>query len=76
MTKVCDECIRLWSEYSTVTAEHVRLHDQLRRAVFLHDSLLVAQLTSRCGAAAEVQARMQGAAMAHEETHRSRAASA
>ena len=76
MVKGCQECIRLWGEYSAATAEHIKLEDQLRRATLLHDSQLVAQLTPRCEAAAEVRMTTRQSVLAHEEAHGSSAASA
>jgi hypothetical protein len=60
----CEECRRLWSEYSTNTKYHIGLNSKLRLAVLEHDRERIEMLTSQVGRAG--QARIAAGAAYHQ----------
>ena len=73
MIRDCQECVRLWTEYSTATAAHVKLAAALRFA--LQDKLpVIESLKLELEALNEIRTAMRDAIWRHRGTHSGSAA--
>lgn len=63
----CDECQRLWREYSAATNEHIKLESKLKLAALSRDDEAVIDLTPRVERAGERRLQAREAIRAHEK---------
>jgi hypothetical protein len=69
MVRDCRECVRLWREYSTATAAHVKLAAALRFATLQDNLALIESLRLELEALNEIRTAMRDAISHHEGTH-------
>jgi hypothetical protein len=69
MRDECLECVRLWRDLGSATANHFRLESKLRFAALQDDYPLFASLTLQAEAAAEVRNALRDAIREHEWLH-------
>ena len=62
----CDECVRLWHEYSVATSEYIRLDNKLGIAALAHDDEAVSILAPDVEAAVVRRAQGRDAIRKHE----------
>jgi hypothetical protein len=65
----CDECQRLWQEYSRATTDHIRLDSKLRLAALSYDQEGILVLTRQVEGAEEQREWAREAIRKHEATH-------
>jgi hypothetical protein len=69
MWTLCEECRRLWREYTLATTDHVRLGNNLQWAAFKCDREAIPILTPQVESAAEKRHSSREAIRGHETQH-------
>jgi hypothetical protein len=69
MRHKCEKCVRLWRDYGTATAMHVRLDNKLRFAALQDDHVLIESLTLETEAAERNRNNIRESIRLHEWTH-------
>jgi hypothetical protein len=72
----CEDCRRLWREYTFATTNHVRLRNNLQLAALKCDSEAIAILTPQLESAAQKRHSSREAFRGHETQHGREVASA
>lgn len=67
----CEECGRLWREYSAATIEHLRIENKLRLATLCRDAAAIDRLTGEAKVAADARGNLRTAIRDHEAQHSS-----
>jgi hypothetical protein len=62
----CQDCQRLWHEYSTATTTHIRLENRLGVAAITHDEEVIIELTPEVEDAASARSAAREAIKQHE----------
>ena len=65
----CEECRRLWREYTLATTDHVRLGNNLQLAALKRDSAAIGILTPQVESAAEKRQSSREAIQGHQTQH-------
>ena len=69
----CEECRRLWREYTLATTDHVRLGNNLQLAALKRDTEAIGILTPQVETAAEKRQSSREAIRGHQTQHGSAA---
>jgi hypothetical protein len=65
----CEECRRLWRDYTLATTDHVRLGNNLQLAALKRDTEAIGILTLQVESAAEKRQSSRAAFRGHETQH-------